>query len=145
MPSTPPPKPLAASNNDSTCPDPTTTMATVLRFIAGITEDEQVDEVLAALQACHDRLEEQRAASVQVGDDIVLRGATPRYLDGLHGTLLFAENGYGTVELTIEATGTLRFMPDNADFVVGSPLRYVLPQVALACCQTLNPRRTAAA
>lgn len=135
----------ATKTKPDTAAKPHTTMTEVIGFIGRITEAGDIDEVLTALQACHDRLEEQRASSVQVGDDVVLRGATPRYLDGLHGTLLLAEDGYGTVELTIEATGTLRFMPENADFVVGSRLRYVLPQVALACCQTLNPRRASVA
>lgn len=122
-----------------------TTMNAVIAFIGNLEDGAGVDRILAALQASHDKMMERRAASVKVGDDVRLVDATPRYLDGLAGTLIEAEDGYGMVELSVESTGRLRFMPDNGDFAVGGDSRYIIPSVSLMCCETISADRSRSA
>lgn len=121
----------------------TPTMDQVVAFVDGLTDADDFDTVLNALQASHDRMLAERAASVKVGDTVRLLDSTPRYLDGLVGTVVLVEEGYAMVELSVESTGLLRFCPANIDYPVGGVERFVLPSVSLACCFTTKAAQAA--
>lgn len=112
-----------------------TNLKAVLRQIEGITDPEHLDAVLTALTAAHERLEKMRAGLVYVGAHVTLQGVNPPYLDTLQGTLVSIEDDEtGTVQLTTDSTGRLRFMPQNVDFPVGGESHYTVCDVPLSCC-----------
>lgn len=106
-----------------------TTLSDVIGFITGATSD-QLDLLSKAINDRRQSLRNERAALVKVGMKVVLSGVSPKYLDGMTGTVDAITGTRATVRLDEESTNRLRLT--GRRFLVPSTVREYELQVPLA-------------
>lgn len=86
----------------------TVSLADVIGFVGSSATDSDLELITAAANQRHKHLGQVRAAAIKVGDRVELRGLSPKYLNGLKGTVLEAGKHY-QVDLDADSVLRLRF------------------------------------
>lgn len=108
------------------------TLEDVVTFLSSTATEDDLDAIIGVMNARRKVLHSIAAASVRVGMVGTLRGLSPKYLNGLTGTVTSVKGRAGTVTLDEQSTNRLRasrtrfFIPDGAK-------KYNLMGVPLAC------------
>lgn len=113
-----------------------TNLTDVLTFIADKASADDLERIWNAARNRQKTLRAVRAAAVQVGQDVVLDGLSPRQLNGLTGTVVSISKASGQVRLDEASTRRLRaarltrvHVPDNVtEHVLHVPLSCCLPR-----------------
>lgn len=85
------------------------------------------------IKARHKALRAQAAASVSVGATVTLEGLSPKYLNGLTGTVTSIDRARGSVTLDEASTQRLRFDGARRFFIAADATEYLLGGVPLGC------------
>lgn len=86
-----------------------TTPADVIAFIVARADETDLANILNAVKARRKALGQINAAAVKVGQRVTLDGLSPKYLNGLTGTVLSVEGARCTVTLDRDSTTSLRY------------------------------------
>lgn len=84
-----------------------TLASTTLTDIAANADESDLERVIAAVKARRTALGQVRAAAVQVNAHVELHGLTPKYLNGLTGTVTSITKGKAVVTLDNPSTRRL--------------------------------------
>jgi hypothetical protein len=113
-------------------------MSTTLTDVATfITSEATEDDIARIYEFCKQRnktLRTIRAASVQTGAAVELSNLSPKYLNGLTGTVSTITKDRCAVLLDEESTSTLKWS-GRGRFVVGEQANYTLNGVPLSSCK----------
>ena len=111
----------------------TATIDSTLDFIAGHADERQIDVIHAALRDRRKALAARRALAVTVGQTVTLDGLSPKYLNGLTGTVRTIKGNRADVLLDEASTLSLRWA--GRRFVVPEDTKnYLLTGVPTTCC-----------
>lgn len=113
-------------------------MPAVVGFIQESADANDLDTVIEAVKARRKLLQDQAAAAVKEGLDVTLHNISPKYLNGLRGTVKSIERlsrkRTAVVTLDEESTRTLSFSSAKYGFLASSD-SYDLNGVPLSCCK----------
>lgn len=107
---------------------------------AYIWADASAEDIERIYTACKERnrlLKAQRAAEVSVGTAVTLRGLSPKYLNGLTGTVESIKGQRGAITLDEASTETLRWAGKRY-YVPEGVTNFVLNGVPLSCCHLVE-------
>jgi hypothetical protein len=115
---------------------PTTpTLAVATDFILSHATEQDLTRITEAVKQRRAALAAVRTASLTTGTPVRIANISPRYLNGLTGTLGRIDGKHATVILDAESTDRLRFTPSNKRFDVPfDTASFDLPGVPLSCC-----------
>ena len=85
-----------------------TTITHVLDFIAGHADERQIDTILETVKGRRKTLDRHRALAVRKDQKVTLNRLTPKYLNGLTGTVTALNDQRCTVTLDEDSTNTQR-------------------------------------
>jgi hypothetical protein len=113
-------------------------MVDALTFVANASSDDELDRVVAAVNARRRTLREVRSAAVTIGSVVKIQNLSPAYLNGLTGTVEAHSRGKRTrVEVRLDETSTkiLRFQggrfqvsAETTEYLLGGvPITSLLP------------------
>ena len=88
-----------------------------------------------AMQSRHTQVTKERASGITEGCEVILDNITPKYLNGLRGTVLTVEplTETVTISLTVESSEALANMPRSRFHILPGE-RYPLSSIPLATC-----------
>ena len=109
-----------------------TSLAETLSFILSKADDADIDRIYSAIRQRQQGLRAIKAAAVSVGAEVALTGLSPKYLNGLTGTVKSINGQRCDVELDETSTMTLRFS-GRKFFVPQGVTNYVVNGVPLSC------------
>lgn len=89
----------------------TTQPSDVIAFIAARADETDLDNIINAVKARRTMLGRINAAAVKVGAAVRLDGLSPKYLNGLTGTVSIVSGGRCSVVLDEHSTTALRYAP----------------------------------
>lgn len=112
-----------------------TTLQDVLSFIADKADRDDTDRIFAAARARTKALNAVDAAAVKIGVDVELGGLSPKYLNGLSGTVKGIDGSYASVLLDESSTVTLRYTPRSRFQVPAESQRHLMTGIPLGCCR----------
>ena len=107
--------------------------ATLLSFIIMEADEHDLDRIIQSVKDRRKVLRDARAAAVQIGADVTLDNLSPKYLNGLEGTVVVISGKRADVRLTEKSTGLLRFSGTRFHVPEGTT-EYVLRGVPLSTC-----------
>lgn len=115
-----------------------TLAATTISDIVLNANEDDLDRILQSVRDRRKVLSAARAAEVQIGMACTLTGLSPKYLNGLTGTVVRDPSGRsGTrafaCKLDEASTTRLRRQPSTRFFVPGDVTEFVLPGVPMQC------------
>ena len=120
----------------------TLTLREVVEWIDTLT-DEDIDDVLQALQSRHDVLHAERAAQAVVGRIVRIDDVRPKYLQGLTGEIVNCDGDFVDILLDCKSTGRLRFTRQTR-YEPGAVRNYRLESIPASCCYDPVPADAAA-
>lgn len=112
----------------------TPTLADAFAFI-NIADDTDIERMYNALKMRRKAIAHQRAANVNGGTEGILTGLSPKYLNGLSGTVVSIRGQRADFELDEASTNTLRWTRQTRFPVDPNQKRYTIPGVPLQCVQ----------
>ena len=111
-----------------------TTITHVLDFIAGHADERQIDTILETVKGRRKTLDRHRALAVRKDQKVTLNRLTPKYLNGLTGTVTALNDQRCTVTLDEDSTNTLRYT--GRRYTVPPTMKnYPLQGVPTSCCE----------
>lgn len=110
---------------------------TIGDIVLNATEDD-LDRIIAAIKERRKVLATARASEVQVGMACTLTGLSPKYLNGLTGTVVRDPQGRSgarsfACKLDEASTKTLRWQASSRFYIAEGVTEYVLPGVPMQC------------
>lgn len=113
-------------------------MVDALTFVASATSDDELDRIVAAVNARRRTLREVRSAAVTIGSVVTIQNLSPAYLNGLTGKVEANSRGKRTrvdVRLDEQSTKILRFQggrfpvgADTTEYLLGGvPITSLIP------------------
>ncbi|OEJ20910.1 hypothetical protein [Streptomyces subrutilus] len=121
------------------------TLEQVAEFIVNDADAEDIDRIIEAVNTrrstLRQRAEAIAAASVKTGARVELHNLTPKYLNGLTGTVTKVDRGRkvrATVKLDEASTKQLRWSGARRFFVSENVAEYELGGVPVASCKALT-------
>lgn len=84
-------------------------VADVLDYVHSRADEQDLEALIEAVRTRRKVLGEQRAATVRIGSEVRLDGLSPKYLNGLTGTVESVRASRADVRLDKASTSTLRF------------------------------------
>jgi len=112
---------------------PALTLADVTTFILTTATQDDIDRIHTAAKARTRSLREVLAAQVQVGASTTLQGLSPKYLNGMRGTVASIKGARGDVLLDEESTRNLRYLGARRYYIPAETTQYTLTGVPLSC------------
>lgn len=113
---------------------PTRTAA--VSFISDHADEADLDAITATIKARQKMLATRRASAVIVGQAVTLDGLSPKYLNGLAGTVKSIRGNYADVELDEASTGRLRFYGRRRFIIAEGATHYVMSGIPLSTCRS---------
>lgn len=113
----------------------TITIEDVFEYVHGHADEEELDSLVEAFKARRKALSEKRALNVKVGTEVTLSGLSPKYLNGLAGTVETVNGSRADVRLNEESTQRLRFKGKRF-YVPMDEETHLLTGVPKGCCTT---------
>lgn len=111
----------------------TTTFPDVLAFIASQASSDEVSRIFEAGRQRSRMLRTVQAASVSIGANVVLDNISPKYLNGLTGTVVSIKGARAEVLLDETSTTRLRYSGGRF-FVPADETNHRMPGVPLTAC-----------
>lgn len=111
-----------------------TTPADVIAFIVARADDTDLANILTAYKARKKLLGQIAAAAVKPGVEVTLDGLSPKYLNGLKGTVKSISGGRCTVTLDEASTNDLGFRSTRFYMLPGSK-NYDLTGIPTQCAK----------
>lgn len=113
----------------------TLTVNDVAEFITNAATEEDLDDVVNAVKARQKALRNLRAMDVKPGVEVTLTGLSPKYLNGLSGTV--QEGGRGQrVDVLLDSASTQRLARQGSKFHIDPDAEeYLLTGVPASTCQ----------
>jgi hypothetical protein len=111
-----------------------TTLSEILDLI-GKADNNELDIIMDTARARRQEIAMENSASARVGMKVTFRNLSPRYLNGLTGTIMAINStgSKGTIKLDDESTKRLAFTKQNRFYVeLGTP--YTMEGVPLSAC-----------
>lgn len=109
------------------------TITEVLDYVHARADEQDLDSLLQALRTRRKVLGEQRAATVRSGLEIRLDGLSPKYLNGLTGTVVTLDGNRAEVRLDERSTTQLRGS-GRRFYVPAGEIEYLLTGIPKSCC-----------
>lgn len=113
-----------------------TTIEDVFEFIHGQANETDLDNIFDAYRSRTKVLREKRALSVSPGKEVVVTGVSPKYLNGLRGTVEEVDGKCASVRLDEASTRRLRASGSRRFFIPDDETNYVLTGLPKSTCQT---------
>lgn len=110
-----------------------TTLADVTSFILTSATQDDIDHIYAATKSRTRTLRDVVAAQVQVGATTTLQGLSPKYLNGLRGTVTAINGTRGDVLLDEESTRNLRYLGARRYHIPAETTQHTLTGGPLSC------------
>lgn len=114
------------------------TTADVAEFITGSATEEDLDDVISAVNTRKRTLRDLRAMEVKPGAKVTLTDLSPKYLNGLSGVVHSTMGGRGIrrVNVTLDAESTRTLASQSTKyFIAANDEEYLLEGVPAASCQ----------
>lgn len=115
---------------------PTITLADVAEFILTSATQEDIDRIYAAAKSRTRTLRDVVAAQVEVGASTQLQGLSPKYLNGMRGTVTAIRGARGDVLLDEDSTRSLRYLGFRKYHIPAETTQYTLSGIPLSCIGT---------
>lgn len=109
------------------------TITDVLDYVHTRADDQDIESLVQAARTRRKVLGEQRAATVRVGLEVCLDGLSPKYLNGLTGTVDTLDGNRAAVKLDEVSTDRLRTSGRRFHVPIDTR-RYLLGGIPKACC-----------
>lgn len=111
----------------------TITIEDVFEYVHGHADEEELDSLVEAFKARRKALSQKRALNVKVGTEVTLSGLSPKYLNGMSGTVETVNGTRADVRLNEASTRRLRYSGKRF-YVPEDEEQYLLPGVPKGCC-----------
>lgn len=111
------------------------TLADVLQFVASHATETDIGAIHDAARMRTKALHAVRAATVTLGANVRFAGLSPKYLNGLSGTVVEISGQRGTVRLDEKSTAALR-RQGRRFYIAPTVAEYEMSGVPLSCCIT---------
>lgn len=105
----------------------------VLDYVHSRADEQDLEALLQAVKTRRNVLGEQRAATVRNGTEVRLDGLSPKYLNGLTGTVVSTKGNRADVRLDKASTNKLRYA-GRKFYVNANEEEYLLTGVPKQCC-----------
>lgn len=112
---------------------PAITAVDVKTFILTSATKDDLDAIFGAIKMRTSTLKAINAATVTVGAEAELTGLSPKYLNGLTGTVQTIRRERGDVLLDAKSTRALRYSGSRKYFIPADQEKYLLTGVPLSC------------
>lgn len=109
------------------------TLDQVLDYVHGHADEQEITALYDALNTRRKALNDRRALAVREGLSVRLDGLSPKYLNGLTGTVESISGKRADVRLDEHSTSVLRYA-GNKFYVAADVNEYVLHGVPKGCC-----------
>lgn len=113
----------------------THSIAQVLDYVHSHADEQDLDALREAIKTRHAVLGQQRAASVRRDAEVRLDGLSPKYLNGLTGTVESISGNRADVRLDEKSTTRLRYA-GRKFFIPNDEEKFLLSGVPKQCCLT---------
>lgn len=112
------------------------TISDALEFIRSHATASDIEKIYAATKERTRNLRAVTAARVQAGANATLDGLSPKYLNGLTGTVSSIQGARGDVRLDARSTRDLRYLGARKYFISADTTEFTLRGVPLSCIVT---------
>lgn len=116
----------------------TTTPASIgpiLDYVHSSADEQDLDSLIQAVKTRRNVLGEQRAATVRRDAPVRLDGLSPKYLNGLTGTVETTKGNRADVRLDEQSTSRLRYSGKKY-YIPADESQFLLSGVPKQCCLT---------
>jgi hypothetical protein len=113
-------------------PTAAVTLSDALNFILTSASNEDLSRVIDGIKSRRTILQTINAASVSIGASVKLDGLTPKYLNGLTGTVASINGRSATIKLDERSTKELRWSGRKRFFIAGDATEYPLGGIPLS-------------
>lgn len=107
----------------------------VLDYVHSHADEQDLDALFRAIRTRRSVLGEQRAATVRRDTEVHLDGLSPKYLNGLTGTVESLKGNRADVRLDEKSTNRLRYA-GRKFYIPTEEKQYLLTGVPKQCCLT---------
>lgn len=115
-----------------------TTLADTIDFLHNRATQDDIDAMYPALKRRQKALGDITAATVQVGIEVRLDGLSPKYLNGLAGTVETIDGTHARASVKLDKISTDRLRGRSSRFNIPDILiQYTLSGIPMACCHKL--------
>lgn len=105
----------------------------VLDYVHSRADEQDLEALIQAVKTRRHVLGEQRAATVRIGTKVQLDGLSPKYLNGLTGTIEATKGARADVRLDKASTNKLRYA-GRKFYVNANTEEYLLTGAPKQCC-----------